>query len=191
VLGHSWGASVAIAFALQYPDAVRKLVLASGYYYPTLRGDAAVMSAPAAPLFGDVLSYTVSPIASRMMWPVLTKKIFDPAHVPQKFEGFPKEMAVRPSQIRASAGDAALMIPDAILFRGQYKNLKMPVDIIAGQGDRIIDIDEQSGRLHREVPHSKFYRVPGAGHMVHQTAPDAVMVAINDLEGNVEARLER
>ena len=100
-------------------------------------------------------------------------------------------MAVRPSQIRASAGDAALMIPDAILFRGQYKNLKMPVDIIAGQGDRIIDIDEQSGRLHREVPHSKFYRVPGAGHMVHQTAPDAVMVAINDLEGNVEARLER
>jgi pimeloyl-ACP methyl ester carboxylesterase len=145
------------------------------------------MSAPAAPLFGGVLSYTVSPIASRMMWPALTKKIFDPARVPQKFEGFPKEMAVRPSQIRASAGDAALMIPDAILFRGQYKNLKMPVDIIAGQGDRIIDIDEQSGRLHREVPHSKFYRVPGAGHMVHQTAPDAVMVAINDLEGNVEA----
>jgi predicted nuclease with RNAse H fold len=77
------------------------------------------------------------------------------------------------------------------LVRSQYKNLKMPVDIIAGQGDRIIDIDEQSGRLHREVPHSKFYRVPGAGHMVHQTAPDAVMVAINDLGGNVEARLER
>ena len=185
VLGHSWGASVAIAFALQYPDAVRKLVLASGYYYPTLRGDVAVMSAPAAPLFGDVLSYTVSPIASRMMWPALTKKIFDPARVPQKFEGFPKEMAVRPSQIRASAGDAALMIPDAIIFRDEYKKLKMPVDIIAGEGDRIIDIDEQSGRLHREIPQSKFYRVLSAGHMVHQTAPNAVMAAINDLGGNV------
>jgi hypothetical protein len=91
------------------------------------------MSAPAAPLFGDVLSYTVSPIASRMMWPVLTKKIFAPADVPQKFQGFPKEMAVRPSQIRASAGDAAFMIPDAVIFPNEYKKLKMPVDIIAGR----------------------------------------------------------
>jgi pimeloyl-ACP methyl ester carboxylesterase len=184
VLGHSWGASVAIAFALRYPEAVRKLVLASGYYYPTWRGDVVVMSAPAAPLIGDVLSYTVSPIAGRMMWPILTKKIFGPAKVPQKFAGFPKELAVRPSQIRASAGEAALMIPDAILFRDQYKNLNMPVSIIAGEGDRVIDIDEQSVRLHQELPHSKFYRVPAAGHMVHQTAPDAVMAAIDGLEGN-------
>ena len=91
VLGHSWGASVAIAFALQYPDAVRKLVLASGYYYPTLRGDAAVMSAPAAPLFGDVLSYTVSPIASRMMWPVLTKRSLIPRTCRKSLRAFPKK----------------------------------------------------------------------------------------------------
>jgi hypothetical protein len=29
--------------------------------------------------------------------------------------GFPKEMALRPSQIRASAAESALMIPDAVL----------------------------------------------------------------------------
>jgi pimeloyl-ACP methyl ester carboxylesterase len=49
----------------------------------------------------------------------------------------------------------------------------------------LIDIDEQSERLHREITHSKFYRVSGTGHMVYQTAPNAVMAAINDLEGNV------
>ena len=37
VLGHSWGASVAVALALKYPDLVRGLVLASGYYYPTVQ----------------------------------------------------------------------------------------------------------------------------------------------------------
>jgi pimeloyl-ACP methyl ester carboxylesterase len=182
VLGHSWGASVAVAFALQYPSAVTKLVLASGYYYPTLRADVALMSPPAAPLIGDVLSFTVSPIASRAMWPGLTRKIFDPASVPQKFAGFPRELAVRPSQIRASAGDAALMIPGAIKFRNRYNTLKIPVVIIAGEGDQVIDIDEQSARLHQDIPHSKFYRVPSAGHMVHQTAPDAVMTAISDVE---------
>ena len=32
ILGRSWGASVAIAFALKYPEFVQGLVLASGYY---------------------------------------------------------------------------------------------------------------------------------------------------------------
>jgi alpha-beta hydrolase superfamily lysophospholipase len=35
VLGHSWGASVAVALGLKYPGFIRGLVLASGYYYPT------------------------------------------------------------------------------------------------------------------------------------------------------------
>ena len=39
ILGHSWGASVAIALALRHPQTVGSLVLASGYYYPTARPD--------------------------------------------------------------------------------------------------------------------------------------------------------
>jgi pimeloyl-ACP methyl ester carboxylesterase len=33
VVGHSWGTLVALALALNYPEAVRSLVLLSGYYY--------------------------------------------------------------------------------------------------------------------------------------------------------------
>jgi pimeloyl-ACP methyl ester carboxylesterase len=72
------------------------------------------------------------------------------------------------------------MIPDAFLFRDEYANLKMPVVIVAGDEDRLIDIDKQSKRLHRDVPQSKFHRVPGTGHMVHQTATGVVMSAINE-----------
>ena len=49
VLGHSWGASVAVALALKFPDLMRGLVLASGYYYPTARPDVVAMGAPALP----------------------------------------------------------------------------------------------------------------------------------------------
>jgi pimeloyl-ACP methyl ester carboxylesterase len=56
----------------------------------------------------------------------------------------------------------------------------MPVIIIAGGDDRLIDTDRQSGRLHDEVRHSKMHRVPGTGHMVHQTATSSVMSAINE-----------
>jgi pimeloyl-ACP methyl ester carboxylesterase len=159
VLGHSWGASVAVALALKHPKLVQGLVLASGYYYPTLRPDVVALSAPAVPLAGDILGHTLSPLLSRAMWPLMMAKIFGPRSVPKKFEGFPKEMALRPSQIRASAAESALMIPDAFYFRDEYVNLKMPVVIIAGDQDRLIDIDAQSKRLHHDVPQSKFHRV--------------------------------
>jgi pimeloyl-ACP methyl ester carboxylesterase len=181
VLGHSWGASVAVALALKYPDLVRGLVLASGYYFPTARPDVVAMSAPSLPLIGDILSYTLSPLISRAMWPMMMTKIFGPRSVPQKFEAFPKEMALRPSQIRASAAESALMIPDAFRFRNQYADLKMPVVIIAGEQDRLIDIDTQSARLHSDISQSSFNRVAGNGHMIQQTATDQVMSAIREV----------
>ena len=50
VLGHSWGASVAVALALKYEPMVKALVLASGYYYPTVRADVVALSGPAVPV---------------------------------------------------------------------------------------------------------------------------------------------
>ena len=107
VLGHSWGASVAVALALRYPHLVEALVLASGYYYPNVRGDVLLLSPPAVPVLGDILRYTLSPLMSRLMWPLLLRKLFGPSPVPKKFAGFPEEMAVRPSQLRAAAAESA------------------------------------------------------------------------------------
>jgi pimeloyl-ACP methyl ester carboxylesterase len=181
ILGHSWGASVAVAFALKYPARVRGLVLASGYYYPTFKPEVVALAAPALPFVGDILRYTLSPLLSRATWPLMMSKIFGPRSVPKKFKAFPKEMALRPSQIRASAEEAALMIPDAFMLRNQYADLMMPVVIIAGEKDRLIDIDSQSARLHSEVCQSSFHRIAGNGHMIQQTATDQVMLAISEV----------
>jgi pimeloyl-ACP methyl ester carboxylesterase len=180
VLGHSWGASVAVALAVRYPTLVRGLVLASGYYYPTARADVPLLL-PALPLAGDVICHTVSPIASRLMWPMLMKKIFGPQAVPSKFDAFPKEMAVRPSQIQSSAAESALMIPNALEFKDRYSELQMPVSIVAGEEDRLISIDKQSRRLHEAIAQSGFHPIPGNGHMVHQTATRSVMSAIDEV----------
>src|SRR6476469_3622468 len=113
VLGHSWGASVAVALATRRPALVEALVLASGYYFPTVRADVLALSGPAIPGLGDIVSFTISPMLSRLMWPAMLRKMFGPGSVPEKFAGFPKEMAVRPSQIRAGAAETAMMIPAA------------------------------------------------------------------------------
>ena len=180
ILGHSWGASVAMAMEITRPALVEALVLASGYYFPTVRTDVLALSAPAIPGLGDIVSFTISPIVSRLMWPAMLRKMFGPRSVPQKFAGFPKEMAVRPSQIRASAAETALMIPAAFSSAKTYDELTMPIIIIAGEDDRIIDIDEQSARLHDEVKQSKMHRIVSAGHMVQQSATGDVMAAIDE-----------
>jgi pimeloyl-ACP methyl ester carboxylesterase len=178
ILGHSWGTLVAVALALRHPRNIRALILASGYYYPTARADVLVLSPPALPVIGDVLSHTISPILGRLMWPLFLRKIFGPSSVPKKFAGFPEEMAMRPSQIRAAAAETALMIPAAFGFRKIYGQLKMPVAIVAGREDRVSEA-QQSEKLHRDIAHSTFRCISNKGHMVHQTATAEVMSAID------------
>jgi pimeloyl-ACP methyl ester carboxylesterase len=185
VLGHSWGALVAVALALKHPQNVRALVLASGYYYPNVRTDVIAFSPPAVPIIGDILSHTISPLVGRLIWPLILRKIFDPSSVPAKFESFPEEMAVRPSQLRAAAAESALMIPAAYAFRDAYRQLKMPVVIAVGAEDRFVE-SEQSTKLHQDIEGSILHSIPGAGHMVHQTATAEIMSAIDTAADRVQ-----
>jgi pimeloyl-ACP methyl ester carboxylesterase len=180
VFGHSWGASAAMALGLYDPQRVKALVLASGYYYPTPRPDALLLSSPAIPIVGDVIRYSISPMVGRLIWPLVAKKLFAPETIPAKFARFPKEMAFRPSQIRAAAAESAMIIPNAYVTQRRYKELAMPVVLIAGEHDQLVDIEAQSSRLHRELPQSTMHRVRGAGHMVHQTATEQVVRAIEE-----------
>jgi pimeloyl-ACP methyl ester carboxylesterase len=181
VVGHSWGTLVAIALGLDFPDDVKSLVLLSGYYYPTPRLDVPLLSSSAVPVIGDLMRYTVSPLIGRLIWPMMKKRIFAPAEVPHKFDArFPVWMTLRPSQLRASAADNALLIPAAYSMRRRYHELTMPVVIMSGDSDRHADQRIHSEQLHRELPHSSYHVTRGAGHMVHHLAPQEVVSAIDE-----------
>jgi pimeloyl-ACP methyl ester carboxylesterase len=182
IYGHSWGTLVAVALALEFPSFVRGLVLGSGYYYPTLRADTFLLSPPAIPVIGDAMRYTISPLLARAMLPGMIKRVFQPAAVPERFEKrFPKALMLRPLQLRAAAEDAALMVPSVMELERHYRELTLPVTIITGADDQIVDVGRQSGRLHRELPHSELTALPGLGHMIHHLAPDAVIREIDRL----------
>lgn len=183
VLGHSWGAAVAMALALNHPDDVRGLVLLSGYYYPTFRADVLLSSPPAIPILGDLLRYTISPLLGKLLQPRLLKGMFAPLPVPASFSlGSAPYMSVRPGQIRAESQDGVAMIPGAIAMRHRYQELTMPVVIMAGTGDRVITA-KQPRRLHAQIPHSILRLVPGVGHMIHYAVPEEVAKAIEEAGG--------
>jgi pimeloyl-ACP methyl ester carboxylesterase len=173
VVGHSWGALVAVALGLDHPDAVSGLVLASGYHFPTARADVVVFSPPAVPVLGDVVRYTVGPLLGHLIAPGMIRTMFAPAPVPLHFtEAVPIPIMLRPWQIRASAEDAASMTPRVARVAERYPELRrLPVAIIAGTEDQIVDVERHSLRLHSVLPHSDLHLVPGLGHMVHHGAP--------------------
>lgn len=178
VAGHSWGAIVALTLAARHPADVAGLVLISGYYFWTLRPDVLLVTVAALPGLGDLLRYTVSPPLGRLLMPLVKREMFSPAPVTRRFRcGFSDAMALRPSQIRATSGDGALMIPGALQLRGSYSDLPMPVSILAGAGDRVV-FARNAKRLQDAIPGSRLRIVEGAGHMLHHTAPQEVVEAI-------------
>jgi pimeloyl-ACP methyl ester carboxylesterase len=172
-----------MALALNHPDAVRGLVVLSGYYYPTLRADILLSSPSAIPVVGDLLRYSISPLVGKLMQPLLIKGMFAPLPVPASFaKGSTPDMSVRPGQIRAESQDGVTMIPGAMAMRHHYQHLTMPIVIMAGTKDRVVNV-KQPRRLHAEIQHSILRLLPGVGHMLHYAVPEAVAEAIEEAGG--------
>ncbi len=182
VVGHSWGTLVALAMALEHPRLVSGLVLLSGYYYGTARPDVVPGSIPAIPVIGELVAHTISPLLGRVLAPVAVKVSFAPAAVSPSFAELPVAMTLRPSQVRATAGDTALMVSEAVALSQRYGELDLPIIVMAGKGDLIARVDEHADPFAREVNGADLRIVEGEGHLFHYAVPGQVVAAIRDVQ---------
>jgi pimeloyl-ACP methyl ester carboxylesterase len=180
VVGHSMGTLVALAMALDQPAKVASLVLIGGYYYPSIRVDALLTAPVALPVVGDIMRYTVTALSGRALLNRLVKGMFAPGEVPLGFFSIlSREMMLRPVQIRANAEDAAFMMPQARSLSRRYHELRLPVTLIAGGADKVVDVEAHTRRLHSELPQSQLHIVPHSGHMAHYLARDLIEAAVD------------
>jgi pimeloyl-ACP methyl ester carboxylesterase len=114
--------------------------------------------------------------------------MFAPQPVPSKFSAeFPVGLTLRPSQIRASSEETVMMVPAAAALEERYPELRLPVSIMAGADDRIVDTESQSVRLHSVIAQSEMHVLPGLGHMMHYFATDQVVLAIDGVAARAES----
>jgi pimeloyl-ACP methyl ester carboxylesterase len=179
VFGHSWGTLVAVALSRRNDYPIRGLVLASGYYFPTPRWDVWLMSGPAIPILGDLVSYTVAPIISWAILPGALRKVFLPRSIPPNFKNeFPTSLMLRPKQLRAAAQESALLVPTAAQFRAFYPSIGCPVRILHGAEDQVIE-PKQARDLHQALPRSDLHLLQNAGHMVTYADVAAIARAVS------------
>lgn len=182
VVGHSWGTLVALALASGAWRELRGLVLLSGYYYPGRRADVTLSKLLAVPGFGDAARAMTRPAMNRLLAAQSFRHVFRPQRVPPRFEAeFPVEIAMGRTQLRASAEDASTMNAAAARLQDSYPHLRLPVAILTGDADVVVDVDEQARRLHGDITGSSLKILPGQGHMIQYSGRRSIELAIDRL----------
>lgn len=192
LLGHSWGTLVALAMALEYPQDTGGLVLAAGYYFPQAQAEIAALSVPASPIAGGVMRHTLAPFLVRRLAPRAFSRMFAPLPVTETFrQSFPLPLALRPSQIRASSEEVAMMNAEAAALARRYKDIRVPVAIVAGEADEIVETPFHSIRLREVIPGSTLHLMPEMGHMLHHFETGKLADILHDVAARMAFREAR
>ena len=181
VLGHSLGALVALRLALDHPHLVAGLVLVSGYYVPRPQFSITAQKPLSWPVLGPASVATlVPPIASAVM-PLIFRRLFAPNPVPPAMEEMPVELMLRRAHLQSTADGTALIERDAAAASSRFSELRVPLRLFAGEGDRIIPAVHHARALVEACPQAQFTALSATGHMAHHVHPDLVADAVLDL----------
>jgi pimeloyl-ACP methyl ester carboxylesterase len=73
----------------------------------------------------------------------------------------------------------------------RYGELDLPVIVLAGEGDRIVHVDRHAEQLVKQVKGAELRSLPGLGHMLHYSAPEAVVDAVATLVSRAAEKAAR
>ena len=165
VLGHSLGGAVAMHLALEFPERVDRLILASSASdAETRRGLRS--SRLVRPLLPVVAAFTVQNQRFRRM--SLRSACYDPAFItPEVIEGYMGPTRVR-GHLRALG---SLMVDRRKDLPLEPSTISQPVLIIWGAADRWLPASHAE-RLRALIPNSRLTVIENAGHLVLEEQPE-------------------
>lgn len=170
VVGHSWGAAVAAAYALRFGEEISGAVSLSGVVYPWQGPHGWYDLIFTTPVLNHVFARLFLNKIGRLYIPSSIEAIFAPEEVREDYrEAAQAEIILRPSAIIHNSHYAYHLRGHLEKMSGSYGRIRTPMLIAAGDADEVVNTVRQSERLHGEVPGSEYVRFNGAGHMPHHT----------------------
>jgi pimeloyl-ACP methyl ester carboxylesterase len=176
VAGHSLGAAVAAWLAATHPDRVAALVLAA-----PAANTAALYRLDrwlAAPVAGElVAALTLGGLGLAVAAGPVRRRIADATGLREDYLRTAGRAARRPSGWRTYAAEQRTLVRELPELERRLASITAPTTIIAGGGDRVVPA-HASRRLREQIPGARLQISPGAGHLVPQRDPEAVVAAI-------------
>jgi pimeloyl-ACP methyl ester carboxylesterase len=190
VVGHSWGGTLAAAFALDYPHRVAGLVLLAPPLFPRLGSLTVLYAVFAVPIFGWLYARILAlPLGVPFIGPALGSA-FLPQWPPRFYlKRSAALLLLRPSSFLANARDIADLESNLTTQSARYGELQMPTVIVNGNRDMIVPLRHHALKFANAVPHAKLVVLPGIGHMLHHVAADRVIAEIEEIAARYSAVL--
>lgn len=180
VVGHSWGASVAAAFAVLHPERTGGLVFVAPATHPWPGGVTWYYRLSGTPLVGRLFAHTVAPLAGLTVLRAATAAVFAPDPVPLDYvERARVALVLRPGSFLANARDVAGLKPRVAAFETRYREIRAPAVIVTGDRDGVVWPSIHADGLARDIPGAELVLLPGTGHMPHHVHPQVIVDAID------------
>lgn len=178
IVGHSWGGSVALAAAVAYGAELSGVVLLAPAAYPSV-GVEWWSLLPHVPILGPLAVKAFAPLIGRRVVKSNLKDAYHPQDLHEEYAEHVAELWTRADRISAWAGDERTLRASLSMLSQYYPEIELPVVIVTGDADRVLDPKQHAYPLHKAIPHSKLIVLPDTGHQLPQTQADAVLAAID------------
>jgi len=173
LVGHSLGGAISLAVALEFPEIVSGLALVAPLTHVPPH-----VPEPFRPLDIDssflrrILAWTVGVPIGILRGPKIVKMIFAPEAVPPDFAtrggGL---LTLRPSHFYSVSTDLVAADGDLPGIVARYGSIRVPVAILYGTSDEVLDYHQHGEAMTKEVPGLRLKLVDG-GHMLPVTCPE-------------------
>lgn len=179
LVGHSYGAAVALRLALDRPDLAAGLVLIAPASHPYPGTNAWHTRLAAQPLWGLLFSRLLVPLFAPIAARGAIANTYAPADPPQ---GYARQAGVgllfRPKTFRANAQDVAATKREFEAQYFRYDEIDIPAIVITADLDAVVSPRIHARALARTLPKAELITAAGAGHMPHRLRPEAVVAAV-------------
>jgi pimeloyl-ACP methyl ester carboxylesterase len=182
IVGHDVGGTVALAYALSYPEDIGGIVVISPVSHPDGIRPTLGQRLVGIPGLGAVLSWLFVPVFGGVSQRRRLAQAFAPQRVPADYyDAVGAELALRPAAWRAAAAER-LALPDFLEEQSKYYGeIHVPVVVMAGEEDRVTDPRRHASRLAHDVPGGRWVVLNDVGHMAHHVSPNVILFEINRL----------